>query len=144
MYTQIAETIFSDEFVSPELSATLYHMGITNKVPYSFKIGKDFCIPFTYEFDTENIYRQMDANVFITGGVATIPAYRIKDLERVFESYSFNKKGTDHYQVSTTIRFKNYSASSERMPDVFACLIIQILQGKITTVKEVNERILVV
>lgn len=144
MYTKIAETIFSDEFVSPDLSATLYEMGITHKVPYSFKIGKDFCIPFTYEFDTENIYRQMDANVFITGGIKTIPAYRVKDLERVFQGYTVTKKDTDHYQIAMSHGISMYTASSERLPDVFACLIIQLLQGKKVNINEINERMLVV
>ena len=144
MYTTIAETIFSDEFVSPELSATLMHLGITEKVPYKFRIGKDFCFINTYEFDTEGIYRLMDANVEQTKGIAIIPAYRVKDLERVFSDYSLCKKGVDHYHISTTEGLTTYTAASERMPDVFASLIMQMIQGKKISVKEINERMLVV
>lgn len=144
MYTAITETIFSDEFVSPELSATLTHLGVTEKVPYKFKIGKDFCIPYTNEFDTEGIYRQMDANLEVTGAMKTIPAYRVKDLERIFSAYSLSKKDVDHYQISMMHGTTLYNATSERMPDVFACLIIQILQQRKINVEDVNDRMLTV
>lgn len=138
--TTITENVFNDEFLSPSLCSSLVLLGITEAVPYHFKMGADFCLPFTYVYDTDNIYAQMDANVFCTDAVKRIPAYRIKDLERVFDGYTIVKKDRNHYQMAMMHINKTYSVSDERMPDCFGKMILELLQRKIIEPGVLNDK----
>lgn len=139
--TLYSETNIAEDLVSPHLCTALINSGITSKVAYQYRIGADFCLPFTYAFDTEKVYELMDTNAVELCGLRIIPAYRISDIEKCFEDYVIKKVGKKTYQVTAYHNAKMYSAFSESLPDVLALLLFTMLQAGKVPSAYFNERI---
>lgn len=140
--TVFSETNIAEDLVSPHLCTALHNIGITSKVAFQYRIGADFCIPFTYAFDTEKIYEQMDINSIQLCGLRIIPAYRVSDVEKCFDGYDIKKESAKKYQVTSAHGNKMYTAFSETLPDVIGLLLFTMLQGGKVPPDYFNQRIL--
>jgi hypothetical protein len=119
-------------FVQPELCQQLNVLGLTDKVPYLWKVFATDTVLYTKEFDVDDYYTSSVKHVeCICPPQKVIPAYTIKDIEKCLPSdgYSLQRnRGT--YYLYTTNYFQRFRA--ERMPDAYAaCLQQYILDGRI-------------
>ncbi|MCK9404490.1 MAG: hypothetical protein M0Q26_13950 [Chitinophagaceae bacterium] len=135
------ECSIEQDLAQPDFCRILKSVGLFDKTPYQYRIGADFCIPFTNAFDTEGVYTQMDNNAIATCGIEIIPAYRVSDLEKCLEGFII-RKAEGYYQATLVFRNRKLTAFAERLPDVLASLLFIIIQRYPDSLTEFNKRIL--
>lgn len=123
-------------FVQPDLCRQLNVLGLTDRVPYQWKICNGDIALYTNHFDLDSYYADSVRNCDFVNNPLIIPAYSLKDVEKCIPgAYSLQlNRGT--YYLYTTNFLQRFTA--DRMPDVFAkYLQHMILEGR-TTLRDIN------
>jgi hypothetical protein len=123
---------------SPETCACLQVMGITSRTTFVWKLNANHAQPWSYKFDSDDYYNHGDKLLQSINNSRIIPAYSIAELQYVFSLYNYTlvREGKAvQLVIDTPIKI---SVISETEPDAFAAAIVQLIEQKLATIKEIN------
>lgn len=129
-------------YASPAICQQLNDLGLTDKVSAFWKVYQKECLLVSYEFDTENYYRQADGNLdFITPCLQTIPAYTIAELELLMPDYSMSMISGEYKINYSRYITSNFKSSSNRIADAYALAVLDLIQNNIIIIEKANAAI---
>jgi hypothetical protein len=137
---KIAESSMTLDFVSPSICDSLHKLGITNNVPFFWKLSDSDCTLSTYAFDLDDYYKTAD-ELLILSNIKVTPAYRTSDFEKIFGEYTLCKNGVGQFELCLPNTYKIGCVVANRKPDVFANTIKKILDLRIWPVHYINEQL---
>lgn len=121
-------------FVSPKLCKELYEAGMVGSLFYIWRTEKAVPELFTLAFDEDKYYLQGFNNLISINQLKFIPAYQVKDMEKLLPDYLLCKTNIE-YELSCSNLFQFDVEKNKRMPDVFAMMVLKgIRSGKIDPV----------
>lgn len=135
----IIETSRTNCFVSPNICKDLVVAGLTTETAYQWKIYYDVAKLSTFVFDLDNYCQAgSKATDFIYPPHEVLPAYSIKDVEKLLPIgylLTITEKG---YEASLSSLYPAESCKSDRMPDAFALLLLQSIRNRYVDLKKIN------
>lgn len=135
----LLETALTENFVCPNLCEALVVAGLTEKVLYQWRVKMDYIELCTKEFDPDNYYADSAPLLnIVTPPLRRLPAYSIKDVEKVLPADYCIEFRNGEYQASLGKIFETEHAHADRLPDAIAKLLLNALQKRIVDLKKVN------
>ncbi|MFC4261894.1 hypothetical protein ACFOWM_03325 [Ferruginibacter yonginensis] len=119
-------------FVSPYLTKELWEAGI--KPPTAFiwvPTSPTEMVLYSYLLDHDGYYRQAYANVNFVTKIGELPysAFQLNDMNKLLPNYSFEKVGNTYTLLLENMHQVN-PVTGNRLPDVFAEMVIQLINTK--------------
>lgn len=135
----VIETSRTSCFVSPDLCKHLTDAGLTSESTYHWRIYNGIAKIWTYAFDPDDYYRDgHKLQNYASSSCIVLPAFSIKDVERVLPSGFLLTLTENGYEASLNDIYAGDSCTADRMPDVFAKLLLQSIQKRYVDLKKVN------
>jgi hypothetical protein len=113
-----------ESFVDVGLCMLLYREGLNPITPFKWRVLRHAATLTTTVFDTDNYYVDGQKMVDAIDAPAYFPAFTIGDLQKILPDYLLNKNNNE-YELSCSSLFKLDVETSDRMPDVFAKVVIK-------------------
>lgn len=133
------ETSRTSCFVSPKICNDLVVAGLCAETAYKWKVYNDIAKLSTHVFDLDNYYEEgFQAQDFINPPRIVLPAYSIKDVEKLLPIGYLLTISDNGYEASLSSLYPGESCKAERMPDVFAKLLLQTIRYNYVSLKEIN------
>ncbi len=119
-------------FVSPKICQDLVNAGLmVNEISFHWRLNRCHAELFTLEFDEDNYYRQAFKNLEHFSRIELIPAFQIKDMEKLLPDHILSKNNIE-YELNCSSLFEFEVQKNTRMPDVYAMMVLKgIEQHKI-------------
>ena len=116
-------------FVDPELSAQLWNLGLCAKTHFMWRTpGKGEVELYTNLFDVDGYYAQGVANLkYIKGPEYAFSAFQLGDMEKLLPDYTIDRV-INKYTLCMENMWGIAPAESDRLPDVFAKMVLQLLE----------------
>lgn len=128
-------------FVKPELCKLLFLAGITGHTPYHYRIVDGLAELNTYAFDRDDFYAQAMANMDYVRAAEIVPAYQLKEVEKVLPDYLLCRNN-GAYEVTIDRMYEiHYCVVDRRLPDAFACMLLEAMKRRIIYPAKINELI---
>lgn len=135
----IIETSRTSCFVAPNICKHLTDAGLGTETAYQWKIYNDVAKLSTHVFDLDNYYEEgFKATDFIYPPQVVLPAYSIKDVEKLLPIgylLTITEKG---YEASLNSLYPGESCKAQRLPDVFAMLLLQSIRNRYVDIEKIN------
>ena len=118
-------------FVNPDNCRLLVRAGLNTDTPFVWKMLPNNNVQlFTLAFDDDNYY-SIGQRYLQEFKPQTLPAFQLKDMEKLLPDYYMEKQG-QLYRLLCTTWFENKQIQDERLPDAFARMIYTgLLEKKI-------------
>jgi len=144
--TSIKPNKLAQGLASPDYCLLLHKLGCTQRTAFVWLHKNDEYIPFTYEFDPDHYYALGDQSIMEVAHYTQIPAYSTDELKRVFDAFNFTlAKEGNQFQLEIDGKVGKSQVHSvcfnNREADVFAAVLISLLQKNILPIAFVNEQI---
>lgn len=116
-------------FVSPGLCSMLHDAGLKIQAPFCWRFtGTKACL-FSLVFDEDHYYQQALENINHIDQLVLIPAFQIKDMEKLLPDYMLTKNNVE-YELFCSSLFEFDVQKSNRLPDVFAYMVIKGIEQR--------------
>ena len=141
------ETIYDAQIyqchVTPMLCKELRDLGLTEMTTHQWKVYKHDTILDTTAFDMDDYYLSARKHVdFINPPVHVLPAYTIKDVEKVLPSWILTCDDLGNYEMSIHNIYKGVPPqTAKRLPDVYAMMLKEGIVRRVVSVEKINEKI---
>ena len=112
-------------------------------MPYHYRVTGNITTITTYAFDKDEYYEKADCLIdHAYPSIGKIPAYSLKEVEKTIPpNYLLNRIPTG-YQLMVDNIFRLAGQTAERLPDVFAMMLLEGIKKKVILIERTNEAIL--
>jgi len=129
-------------FVCPDVCQTLVYAGLDAKPVFWWSIQGKVAELVTYWFDKDNYYAGAAREIHEVNKPIIIPAFEMADMEHILPgAYLLNRNGLDGYELSMEGMWQVQSVKGFRMPDVFATMVLQLIQLRMLDMKKVVQTV---
>lgn len=134
------ETSATANFVAPVYCKQLVDLGLSPRVLYYWKVFGDHAELITHSFDLDKYYIDgMRAQDFVTPPDLILPAYSIKDVEKLLpKDYLMMFTAACEYIVAPGNIYEVEGCTADRMPDAFAMMLIQYIKKRALDLNKIN------
>lgn len=133
----ISGSALYENFVSPWLCHDLMTLGLSANINYRWSIlGTEVKLE-TCLFDEDGYYKKSRLLLDETNKPKIIPAYSIKDVEKVLP-YFLLTKSESGYEISLDEMYGVESKKALRLPDAMGALLLEAIKKRIVSLKNIN------
>lgn len=131
MLDKTKEALLTRDLVSPTLCKQLAELGMrASAIAYTWRLFPDGWRIWTYQFDPCGLYKETDRALYMQFPQAkpkeVIPAYTIGDMAQVIPGFLLSS-ACDDFELSLDETYGNIYVRDDRIPDVFARAVIQLI-----------------
>jgi hypothetical protein len=126
----------AQDFVKPILCHELQAAGVQVKTIYQWVITNGLASLHTQIFDIDDYYQEGYKHIMAVNPPSHIlPAFQIKDVEKLLPPYLLSRDERG-YELSLEKMYQMPSMNCDRMPDVFARMVLECLKQKVLKAEE--------
>jgi len=120
----------TDSFVSPNICKMLAEAGMSNDMPFAWKIKGIDAELVSSMFDKDGIYASSDALLCELRLAKFVPAYTVGDCLALLPDF-FCEKLNKNYSISVDKNYGLNASESVRFSDALAGLVLQCFEKRI-------------
>ena len=125
-------------YVDAYLCVKLHDAGMTAPTTHFWKtIDQKFYLE-TFVFDDDDYYKNLLELNSVNPQFA-IPAFSLTDCEKVLPPYMLTREDEDGYKLGLSTLYTAEICKAERMPDVFAKMVLQGIKKSFLSVDKINK-----
>ncbi len=117
------------EFVNPNICYRLMKLGLIINTAYKWRVVNEHGTLTTTIFDVDEYYIQGNKHTDAIEKPTYIQAFQIKDMERLIPDYMLTRNNTE-YELHCSSLFDMTVEKSNRLPDVFAIMVLKAIESK--------------
>lgn len=141
MIHNFIETEKTECFVAPDICSHLVLCGLYPTISATWRVYANDVKIMTSLFDEDHYYRDgIKHQDFIDPPQLTIPAYNIKNIERVLPAgylLTCNDDGT--YEISLSNIYGLESCIAGRLPDAFGKMLLLAIRKHVLDLRDINK-----
>lgn len=135
-----AETVKTECFVAPELCSHLMMAGLYPDTAFKWRIYRDEVKLTTFIYDEDDYYADSVKNLdYMRPPELTIPGYSLTDVEKILpKGYFLTLNDDSNYEISLSKDYNLESCKADRLPDVYAKMLLQCLRKRVMDIRKIN------
>ena len=136
------ERFITQDFASPAYCKALQNAGIYHHCNFTWKKFDDQNFELWSEsFDPDDYYKDGNRLLSLCAEPITVPAFSLKDLERCVPGDYVIYRSSNTYVLSCEIMYEIPKMRSDRLPDVFAMAVIELVNRKKYPIDYFNKKL---